>query len=65
MAGLDTLDISLFDSPVKTKLYRMMYNLLNESERGDAFLSISMMSEADVIKAIRTFPEGIPRVVGK
>jgi len=65
MAGLDTLDVSLFDSPVKTKLYRIMYDLLDESERGDAFLSISMMNDADVLKLIRTFPEGMPGIVDK
>ena len=65
MAGLDTLDVSLFDSPIKMKFYRILYPSLSESERGDAFLSISMMNDSDILKLIKTFPQGKPTIVSE
>ena len=58
----DTVKVDLFDSPVKMKLYKIMYPLLSEDERGDAFLRISNMSDDQVLKVIKTFPEGKPTV---
>ena len=65
MGGLDTLDVSLFDSPIKMKLYRILYPSLSESERGDAYLSISSMDDAAVLKLIKTFPQGKPTIVSE
>ena len=58
----DTVKVDLFDSPIKMKLFKIMHPLLSESERGDAFLRISNMSDNQVLKVIKTFPEGKPTI---
>ena len=58
-----TVKADLFDSPMKMKLFQIMYPLLSEDERGDAFLSISTMQDDDVLKLIKTFPQGKPTIV--
>ena len=58
-----TVKADLFDSPMKMKLFQIMYPLLSEDERGDAFLSISTMQDDEVLKLIKTFPQGKPTIV--
>jgi|TARA_R110000744_G_scaffold166743_1_gene284011 hypothetical protein len=58
-----TVKADLFDSPMKMKLFKIMYPLLSEDERGDAFLSISTMQDDEVLKLIKTFPQGKPTIV--
>ena len=58
-----TVKADLFDSPMKMKLFQIMYPSLSEDERGDAFLSISTMQDDDVLKLIKTFPQGKPTIV--
>ena len=60
-----TVKADLFDSPIKMKLFQIMYPSLSEDERGDAFLSISSMSDQEVLKLIKTFPQGKPTIVKK
>ena len=58
-----TVKADLFDSPMKMKLFQIMYPSLSEDERGDAYLSISSMSDDEVLKLIKTFPQGKPTIV--
>ena len=58
----DTVKVDLFDSPIKMKLFKIMHPLLSESERGDAFLRISNMSDDQALKVIKTFPEVKPTI---
>ena len=58
-----TVKADLFDSPMKMKLFRIMYPSLSEYERGAAYLSISSMSDDEVLKLIKTFPQGKPTIV--
>ena len=65
MAGIERIAANLFDSPIKLKLYQILWPSLSESERGDAFLSISMMNDSDILKLIKTFPQGKPTIVSE
>ena len=65
MAGIERIAANLFDSPIKLKLYQILYPSLSESERGDAYLSISSMDDAEVLKLIKTFPQGKPTIVSE
>ena len=54
---------SLFRTPSHKMLFEILEPDLNEDESLEAVRRLMFMSEDEVLKLIKTFPEGTPKVV--